>query len=211
MILRSPDDVTRAVLAEIERAPDGRWREIMSAAVRHLHGFAREVDLTETEFQQACAVIAKLGQLTNESHDEVVLAAGSLGLSSLVCLINNVDRGRNETTANLPGPSGARARLRPPTAGASCARRRPAIRSSSRRPIRARRFVPLVLAGRRVHAGAGRVATAEAADHRQDGRRGATARDSRAALNIPTWRSRSIASPWIAATPLAFRRREENG
>lgn len=104
MIIRSPDDVTRAVLAEIERAPDARWREIMGAAVRHLHAFAREVDLTEAEFQQACAVIAKLGQLSNESHNEVVLAAGSLGLSSLVCLINNGDRGRTETTANLLGP-----------------------------------------------------------------------------------------------------------
>lgn len=104
MIIAGPDDVTRAVLAEIERAPDARWREIMGAAVRHLHAFAREVALTEPEFQQACAVIAKLGQLTNESHNEVVLAAGSLGLSSLVCLINNGDRGRAETTANLLGP-----------------------------------------------------------------------------------------------------------
>ena len=104
MLIRNPDDVTRAVLAEIERAPDARWREIMGAAVRHLHAFARDVQLTEAEFQQACAVIAKLGQLTNESHNEVVLAAGSLGLSSLVCLINNGDRGRTETTANLLGP-----------------------------------------------------------------------------------------------------------
>jgi hydroxyquinol 1,2-dioxygenase len=134
MMIRHPDDVTRAVLSEIERAPDARWREIMSAAVRHLHGFAREANLTESEFQETCAVIAKLGQLTNESHNEVVLAAGSLGLSSLVCLINNGDRGRTETTANLLGPfwrAGA-----PATAnGASivCARRRPAIRCSSRR------------------------------------------------------------------------------
>ena len=211
MIIRHPDDVTRAVLTEIERAPDARWREIMSAVVRRLRGFARDVDLTEAEFQQAFAVIAKLGQLTNESHNGVVLAAGSPGLSSLVCLINNGDRGRTETTANLIGASGARARLRPPTARASCARRRPAIRSSSRRPARARRFRPLVLAGRRVHAGAGRVAAAEAADHRQDGRRAATGRDSRAALSIPTWRSRCIAPPWFAATPWALADREENG
>jgi catechol 1,2-dioxygenase len=104
MIIRNADDVTTAVLAELGRAPDARFREIMSIAVRHLHAFAREARLTEAEFQQACAIIAKLGQLTNESHNEVVLAAGSLGLSSLVCLLNNGENGRTETTANLLGP-----------------------------------------------------------------------------------------------------------
>ena len=34
----------------------------------------------------------------------MVLIAGSLGLSSLVCLLNNGDRGQTETTANLLGP-----------------------------------------------------------------------------------------------------------
>jgi catechol 1,2-dioxygenase len=104
MIIRNQNDVTVAVLAELERAADPRFREIMSAAVRHLHAFAREVKLTEAEFQQACAVIARLGQLTTQSHNEVVLIAGSLGLSSLVCLLNNGDRGQTETTANLLGP-----------------------------------------------------------------------------------------------------------
>jgi len=104
MIIRNADDVTISVLSELERAPDARFREIMSLAVRHLHAFVREARLTEAEFQKACAVIARLGQLTTDSHNEVVLAAGSLGLSSLVCLLNNGDNGRTETTANLLGP-----------------------------------------------------------------------------------------------------------
>ena len=48
--------------------------------------------------------IARLGQRTNESHNEVMLAAGSLGVSALVCLLNNGDGGRSQTTANLMGP-----------------------------------------------------------------------------------------------------------
>ena len=64
----------------------------------------REVRLTEAEFQKAGAIIAKLGQLSDKSHNEVVLIAGSLGVSSLVCLINNGDHGKRETTANLLGP-----------------------------------------------------------------------------------------------------------
>ena len=104
MIVRNADDVTATVLAELARAPDPRFREIMTIAVRHLHAFVREARLTEAEFQQACAAIARLGQLTTDSHNEVVLAAGSLGLSSLVCLQNNGDNGRTQTTANLLGP-----------------------------------------------------------------------------------------------------------
>jgi len=107
MIIRTQEDVTPAVLSEIARAPDPRFREIMSALVRHLHGFVREVKLTEAEFQAAAKYIAELGQRTSDSHNEVVLMAGSLGLSTLVCLLNNGNNGNNgatETTANLLGP-----------------------------------------------------------------------------------------------------------
>jgi hydroxyquinol 1,2-dioxygenase len=104
MIIETQADLTDAVLAEIARAPDPRFREIMSSAVRHLHAFVREAKLTEAEFRQACGLIAKLGQATTASHNEVVLAAGSLGVSALVCLLNNGDAGQPETTANLMGP-----------------------------------------------------------------------------------------------------------
>ena len=104
MIINTQRDVTQAVLDELARAAGPRFREIMGAAVRHLHEFVREAKLTEAEFQQACATIATLGKLTTESHNEVVLIAGSLGVSSLVCLLNNGDHGQTETTANLLGP-----------------------------------------------------------------------------------------------------------
>ena len=104
MIIKNQRDVTPAVLSEVERAKNPRFKEIMAAAVRHLHEFVREAKLTEAEFQQACAYIATLGKLTTESHNEVVLIAGSLGVSSLVCLLNNGDHGQTETTANLLGP-----------------------------------------------------------------------------------------------------------
>ena len=41
MIIESERDVTTAVLAELERAPNARFREIMAALVRHLHAFLR--------------------------------------------------------------------------------------------------------------------------------------------------------------------------
>ena len=61
MIINTQEDVTTAVLAEIARAPDPRFREIMSAFVRHLHGFAREVKLTEEEWWSANSALASQG------------------------------------------------------------------------------------------------------------------------------------------------------
>jgi hydroxyquinol 1,2-dioxygenase len=104
MIIKDQKDVTTAVLAELERAPNERFKEIMAAAVRHLHDFVREAKLTEEEFHQVCAYVAAVGQRTNASHNEVVLACGTLGVSPLVCLLNNGNKGQTETTANMLGP-----------------------------------------------------------------------------------------------------------
>ena len=102
MVIENASDLTRAVLAEVERTPDARLRTLLASAVQHLHAFVKETQLTEAEFRQICGLIAKAGQLTTPSHNEVVLAAGSLGVSALVCLQNNAQGG--ETTANLMGP-----------------------------------------------------------------------------------------------------------
>jgi catechol 1,2-dioxygenase len=103
-VIKTHEDVTASVLSELERSTDARFKEIMSSAVRHLHAWVREVRLTEAEYQKAAAIIVKLGQLSDKSHNEVVLIGGSLGVSSLVCLLNNGERGKRETTANLLGP-----------------------------------------------------------------------------------------------------------
>ena len=104
MIIENQADVTKAVLSELARAPDARFRTIMSALIRHLHDFAREVKLTEEEFQAAAAYVNKIGKYTNDNHNEAVLMAGTLGLSALVCLLNNGDKGQTETDASQLGP-----------------------------------------------------------------------------------------------------------
>jgi catechol 1,2-dioxygenase len=98
------EDVTPAVLKVMERTGDPRLREIMVSLIRHLHGFVRETRLTEAEFRDASAIVVELGKLTTDTHNEVVLMAGSLGVSALVCLLNNGDRGQTETSQSLLGP-----------------------------------------------------------------------------------------------------------
>src|SRR5271156_3301591 len=104
MIIGSEKDVTKVVLEEYARTKNPRLREIISALIRHLHGFAREVKLTEEEFQAAVGYIVALGKHTNETHNEAVLMSGSLGFSTLICLLNNGNHGQTETDANLLGP-----------------------------------------------------------------------------------------------------------
>ncbi len=104
MVIESQEDVTRAVLAEMHRTPDARTKEILAALVRHLHDFVREVRLTEREFQEAIALINAIGQKTTPSHNEAMLIAGALGVSNLVCLLNNGLKGTRPTQANNLGP-----------------------------------------------------------------------------------------------------------
>ena len=104
MIIKSQEDVTPVVVDAYKTIDDARLREIVASLVKHLHAFARDIHLTEQEFQQGCEIIAKMGQMSNATHNEVVLMSGSLGFSALVCLLNNGNNGQTETTANLLGP-----------------------------------------------------------------------------------------------------------
>ena len=104
MIIANQQQVTPAVLEAIARSPDPRFREIISALVCHLHDFCRKVKLTEREFERAIGYVVALGQHTTDSHNEAVLMSGSLGLSTLICLLNNGNNGQTETAANLLGP-----------------------------------------------------------------------------------------------------------
>lgn len=103
-MIKSERDVTEAVLAVMRRTSDPRLREIMVSLVTHLHAFIREVRLTEREFQEAAAILNEIGQLQTDSHNEMVLMSGSLGVSTLVCLLNNGNNGQTETSQSLLGP-----------------------------------------------------------------------------------------------------------
>jgi len=104
MIVKNQTQLTEAVITVMQRTEDPRLRELMTALVKHLHAFIKEVKLTEKEFQLAVEKIIAMGQQSNDAHNEVVLMAGSLGVSQLVCLMNNTDDLEDETTANLLGP-----------------------------------------------------------------------------------------------------------
>ena len=104
MLIDGQEALTPAVLAVMARTRDPRLREIMISLVSHLHAFVRDIRLTEPEFREATALLSELGRLSTDNHNETVLMAGSLGVSSLVCLLNNGDGGQTETSQSLLGP-----------------------------------------------------------------------------------------------------------
>jgi catechol 1,2-dioxygenase len=105
MIVKNQTQLTEAVMHIMRTSGDDkRFQEIMTSLVKHLHAFIKDVKLNEREFQLGVEQIIKMGQQCTDSHNEVVLMAGSLGVSQLVCLMNNTDDVDGDTTANLLGP-----------------------------------------------------------------------------------------------------------
>ena len=104
MIIQRQEDVTEVVIEAFKNTQPPRLREILTSLVTHLHAFARDVHLNEEEFQAAVQYVVQLGQKTTDTHNEAVLMSGSLGFSTLICLLNNGNNGQTETTANLLGP-----------------------------------------------------------------------------------------------------------
>ncbi len=104
MIIKTEQDVTLDTLSVMQQTTNPRLREIMVSLVTHLHAFVRDVRLTEAEFREATALMNEMGKAASDTHNETVLMAGSLGISSLVCLLNNGDGGNTETSQSLLGP-----------------------------------------------------------------------------------------------------------
>ena len=103
MIIERQEDVTPAVLKELERAPNARFKEIMSAFVRHLHDFAREVKLTEAEWAAGIEFLTATGQKCDAKRQEFILLSDTLGLSMLTVAMNHA-KSAQATEATVFGP-----------------------------------------------------------------------------------------------------------
>jgi len=89
MQLVTEDNVTGLAEQRWATARDPRLAEIMSALVRHLHEFAREVRLTEAEWMAGIQWLKRTGQISDDKREEFILASDVLGLSMLVVQMNH--------------------------------------------------------------------------------------------------------------------------
>ena len=98
-----PADITARVVASFDEAPSARLRELMQAFVRHLHGFAAEVGLTQDEWEGAIAALTATGHITDEKRQEFILWSDALGFSMFVdALAHPLPPGATESTVLGP-------------------------------------------------------------------------------------------------------------
>jgi len=88
--------LTGAVIARLSDDADPRFRRIMTSLIRHVHGFVREVELTEEEWFEAIKFLTATGQKCNDKRQEFILLSDVLGVSMLVDAVNH--RGSGATT-----------------------------------------------------------------------------------------------------------------
>jgi hydroxyquinol 1,2-dioxygenase len=72
-------------------APDtnARLKEVLVSLVRHLHTFAREVELTIPEWERAIDFLTRTGHKSDDERQEFILLSDVLGISMLVETISN--------------------------------------------------------------------------------------------------------------------------
>ncbi len=97
------DTLTDAVVARLARCEDPRFKEVMSALIRHVHAFVREVELGEAEWLAAIQFLTATGQACVGDRQEYILLSDVLGVSMLVDAINHRKPG-GATESTVLGP-----------------------------------------------------------------------------------------------------------
>ncbi|WP_425092316.1 dioxygenase [Tropicimonas sp. S265A] len=95
------DNITDVFMGYLGEDVNPRLREVMGSLVRHLHGFARDVNLTHEEWNTGIAFLERAGEISDKERHEFVLLSDVLGLSSLVDMLHNLPEG---TSSSVLGP-----------------------------------------------------------------------------------------------------------
>lgn len=66
-----------------------RMAEVVSCLVKHLHAFAKDIHLTQDEWEVGIDFLTKTGQICSAERQEFILLSDVLGFSMLVDAINN--------------------------------------------------------------------------------------------------------------------------
>src|SRR5438477_13047329 len=95
--------ITPAFMARLQGCGDARLRQVLSSLVAHLHDFAREVKLTESEWQAGIEFLTATGAKCDGKRQEFILLSDTLGLSMLTVALNNAKpAGATESTVFGP-------------------------------------------------------------------------------------------------------------
>ena len=76
----------------------------MDSLVKHLHAFAREVDLTPEEWLEGIKFLTAVGQTCTPYRQEFILLSDTLGLSTLINALHDKRSHGGGTKTSLLGP-----------------------------------------------------------------------------------------------------------
>jgi len=96
--------ITDAAIEQMAATPNARMRQVMESLVRHLHAFAREVDLTPEEWLGGVRFLTAIGQKCTAHRQEFILLSDTLGLSALVNALHDKRASETVTKSSLLGP-----------------------------------------------------------------------------------------------------------
>jgi hydroxyquinol 1,2-dioxygenase len=100
--------VTEKTLTDVVRErwsdiPDPRLKQVMTALVKHVHAFVREIEPTGAEWAKAIDFLTRTGQMCDDKRQEFILMSDVLGVSMLVDAINH-RRPSGATPSTVEGP-----------------------------------------------------------------------------------------------------------
>ena len=95
------DNLTDVFMSYFGDDVDPRLREVLGSLVKHLHAFAKDVNLTHAEWNTGIQFLERAGEISDAERHEFVLLSDVLGLSSLVDMINSSPDG---TSSSVLGP-----------------------------------------------------------------------------------------------------------
>jgi hydroxyquinol 1,2-dioxygenase len=105
-------DFSQAVIDRMADCQEPRFKQIMTALVKHAHAFAREVDLTPDEWMAGIQFLTETGKMCDEKRQEFILLSDTLGMSMLVVALEQArgaralkeQPGERPTEATVQGP-----------------------------------------------------------------------------------------------------------
>jgi len=103
---RFDPNFTQHCIDTIGPKTDARSREILSSLIKHLHDFAREVELSVDEWMLGVHFVNSIGQISTKVRNEGQRISDVLGLESLVDEIAHklLTEGANPTSSSILGP-----------------------------------------------------------------------------------------------------------
>ncbi len=97
------DNITDAVIQSMSPDIPDRNREIMASAIKHLHAFCADVNLSYEEWLESMEWLRRAGDISDDARNEFILIADIIGMEVLVDMLDKRPT-HGETVTTVLGP-----------------------------------------------------------------------------------------------------------